>query len=162
MLRTTFACLAAAAAAALVAPGQASAATAPPTPAPAACASVGGVAVGPLTLTPPEVRPGQFSTASLPLTDCGDTPQTVGVMSYGIWLSAASTGIPAGCPAIDPLVRQVVLAPHQTVSTATTYLVPASCTADVLRVTMQISGQDGTLLARRTADLVIDQPTAVG
>lgn len=159
MLRRLSACLAAAAAAALATPGLASATSAPSAAGPVPCSSASALLIGPLAFTPPEIPPGLSSTAALPVANCTGATQTATETWYGTWLSAASTGIPDGCPAIDPLLRQVSVAPYQTVTTATGYLVPAGCTADALRLTVRIS-RSGTLLAQRTADLVIDRPTA--
>jgi hypothetical protein len=161
VLRRLLAGAAAAAAAALATPGPASAATPTPgpTPSPAICATTGGIRIGPLAFVPPQVPPGRSAAAELAVANCTAGPRTVTETWYGTWLTAAGTGIPGGCPVIDPLLRQVVLAPHQQQSTATVYLVPAGCTADALRVTVQVA-RNGTVLGQRTADLVIVRPAA--
>lgn len=153
--RRLFACLTAAAAAGaavLVAGGgQAMAAgTLSPTP----CATATEIRIDGLAFNPPQVFPGKSSTATLTATNCTAASQTVAEQWSGTWLSATSSGIPSGCPVIDPLLRSVVFAPHQQVATSTTYTVPAGCTADALRVTVRLT-QGGTLLGQRSADLII-------
>jgi hypothetical protein len=153
--RRILACLTAVAAAgtALLTAGHAAAATTTP---PTTCS--GTVWIGGLAFDPPHVAPGGSSTAALTAANCTGATQTVSETWSGSWLSSSATGIPTGCPAIDPLPRTVTLAPYQKVATATTYLVFPGCTADALRLTVRVS-QGGTVLATRTADLVIDRPT---
>ncbi|MFC4031366.1 hypothetical protein ACFO3J_07740 [Streptomyces polygonati] len=117
------------------------------------CAQV--VRIDSLAFDPAEITAGGTSALELVATNCTGQSQAVSETWAGSWLSATATGIPSGCPVIDPLPRQVTFAPHARVSTTTTYLVFPGCTASALRVTVTVS-QAGTQLARRSADLLID------
>jgi len=119
---------------------------------PVSCAEV--ILVDSFAFQPAQVLPGQSSTATLTATNCTGASQTVTETWYGRFLGP-STGIPAGCVAIDPFERSVEFAAHTEVSTATGYLVPTGCTATELAVTVTITGQDGTVLAQPTAYLAI-------
>ncbi|MFG1806758.1 hypothetical protein [Streptomyces sp. NPDC049040] len=128
------------------------AAAAPSTP----CATAASVVrIDGLAFDPPSVAPGGTSAATLTATNCTGRALTLGTTWSGRFLSDTSSGIPAGCPAVDPLPRPVTFAPHERVSVTTGYLVLAGCTADRLRLTVTLS-RDGVALAGRTADLLID------
>src|SRR3954453_21061407 len=60
-----------------------------------------------LTFDPPQVTPGQGSTATVVVRNCTAQPQTFSVMTIARFLGATG-GIPAGCPVIDPLPPQQV------------------------------------------------------
>ena len=137
----------------------AAAATAPtaPAPAPAACTSAQIIKITQLAFHPPAVAPGQIATAVLSAVNCTNQTQQTSATWSGRFLGA-STGIPAGCPAIDPLALPMNFAPHAQLTGSVGYLVPASCTATDLQVTVLIYKQ-GVLLAQRSADLPIIQPT---
>jgi hypothetical protein len=122
------------------------------TPPPTTCSTV--VKVNGLAFDPPSVPAGGTSTATLTATDCTGLPQTVTETWQGRFTSGSSTGIPAGCPAVDPLPRSVTFAPYQRVATSTGYLVFAGCTADRFHLTVTIS-QGGVQLTTATADLLI-------
>ncbi|WP_333770892.1 hypothetical protein [Streptomyces sp. IBSBF 2435] len=130
--------------------GPAAAATPPPAP----CATSSVVRVDGLAFDPASVPAGGTSTATLAATNCTGQSRTISETWVGRFLSGTSTGIPAGCPVIDPLPRSVTFAPYAQVSTAGSYLVLAGCTADRLRLTVTLS-QGGVQLASRTADLLI-------
>ena len=59
---------------------------------------------------------------------------------------------------IDPIALSMTFAPFAQLTASVGYVVPASCTANDLRVTVQIYKQ-GALLTQRSADLTIIQPT---
>lgn len=113
----------------------------------------GEVHITHLAFNPAAVTPGETSTASLTAVNCTGTAQQTTATWFGSFLGA-STGIPSGCPAIDPLPQQATFSPYGTYKSSVGYLVPASCTADELAVTVQLA-QDGTVLATKTADLAI-------
>ncbi|CAG7656022.1 hypothetical protein [Actinacidiphila bryophytorum] len=152
VLATAAACLAAAA----VSAGSATAAAPadPPTSGAPCATAAGGVRLDGLAFDPPSVPAGGTSTASLTATNCSDHDVTVRETWAARFLSGSSTGVPAGCPVIDPLPRSVTFGPHERVVTSTAYLVFADCTADLLRLTVTVS-QDGVPPASRTADLLI-------
>jgi hypothetical protein len=56
---------------------------------------------------PPEVTPGNFATADLITTNCTSGTLTTEEEWTGQWLPLTGTGLPAGCPVIDPLIRPV-------------------------------------------------------
>jgi hypothetical protein len=117
------------------------------------------IRVNSLAFSPAEITAGGSSDLSLVATNCTGRSQAVTETWAGRWLSSSAAPLPTGCPAIDPLPRQVTFAPYTRVSTTTGYLVLPGCTASGLRVTVTLS-QAGTQLAERSADLLID-PAAV-
>lgn len=150
----------AAGAAVLAAGGQAVAAGPQPLSGPpTVCVQPLGITINSLVFDPAEVAPGGSSEAVLTATNCTGVEQKASETWTGRWLSATSTGLPSGCPVIDPLARQVDFGPDTQVSTSTGYTVPAGCTADTLRVTVTINVA-GTQVDQASADLVIAQPGA--
>ena len=139
-------------AAGLVAVGGTSASAATPAAQPATCS--GTIHITSFAFQPSTVAPGQSSAATLATRNC--TAQTVQANSYwfGTWVGS-TTGIPAGCPVIDPLPRAVTFAPYARTTLSTSYLVFPSCTATALQVTVRIVGSGGATLASRTATLTI-------
>jgi hypothetical protein len=149
-----------AAAAALTAAGVQAAAAAPgaATP-PTGCTGV--VRIDALALDPAHVPAGGSATATLVATNCTGQTQNVSETWAASWVSAGTTGIPAGCPVIDPLSRQASFAPYARAAASTGYLVFAGCTADALRLTVTLS-RSGVVIARAGATLGIDHPAATG
>ncbi|NUS14133.1 MAG: hypothetical protein HOY69_22455 [Streptomyces sp.] len=159
MVRRLPALLAAAAAAAALAAVPAGTAAAAPAATPTACSPA--VVFGSLTFVPPSVPPGGTSNAVLSAANCTTTTQVVTETWTGRFLTDGSTGQPAGCPVIDPLLRTIAVPALTQVTTETGYLVFAGCTADRLRVTVTLS-QAGVSLGSRSSDLLILQPAAGG
>ncbi len=148
----------AAGAAVLAAGGQAVAAGAQPLSGPPTVC-IQPININSLVFDPAEVSAGGSSQAVLTATNCTGVEQKATETWTGSWLSATSSGLPSGCPVIDPLARQVDFGPFAQVSTGTGYTVPSGCTADALRVTVTLSVA-GTQVDQASADLVIDQPSA--
>lgn len=119
-----------------------------------ACSSTAVIQITAFAFHPPHVSPGQSSSADLTALNCTGATQSTTETWYG-QLIGPGTGIPPGCPAIDPFMRPVVFAPHTPVSTSTSYLVFSGCTATKLAVTVKITGTAGTLLAQQTTYLTI-------
>jgi hypothetical protein len=116
-----------------------------------------------LSFSPPVVSPGQLATANMSARNCTGQPESASVMWLDQFLGPAGTagGIPPGCPAIDPLPPQPVsFAPYGSYSASLQTLVFSGCTATQLQVTVRFFGSGGTVLAQRTADLPIIQPSA--
>jgi hypothetical protein len=128
--------------------------------APATC--TGTVQITSLTFNPAHVAPGQSSTATVVARNCTNQPVQASVLFLGRFVGP-STGIPAGCPVIDPLPpRQVSFAAHGRYSTSVGYLVFAGCTATSLQVTARFTDATGAVLATRTASLPITAaPSAI-
>jgi hypothetical protein len=121
---------------------------------PAACATSTVIEIAHFAFNPPAVPPGGSSTATLTALNCtGQTQQTSEVWSGRF--AGPNPGIPPGCPVIDPVTLAASFPPHGTVSTSRTYLVPSSCTATQLIVSVNIDGKTGTVLAHGTAILEI-------
>jgi hypothetical protein len=119
----------------------------------APCAAT--VQITSLTFEPPQVTPGQISVANAVVRNCTAQPLTFSVMTTARFLGATS-GIPAGCPALDPLPpQQVTLAGSGTWSGATGYSVFSGCTATALEVTVRVTDPAGAPLDTATADLPI-------
>lgn len=136
--------------AALTIAGGSSASAAPAGP--AAC--TGTVRITSLAFAPSTVPPGQSSTATLHARNCTSQTQQTTTTWFGQFIGSG-VGIPTGCAAIDPLPRPATFTPHGTVTLSTTYLVFASCTATSLRLTVQITGSGGVLLATASTSLAI-------
>ncbi|MHA6764972.1 hypothetical protein [Streptacidiphilus sp. PAMC 29251] len=88
---------------------------------PTACSGV--VQITAFAFHPPRVPAGQTSPAELTLKNCTAATQQVNETWLGRF-SGSSTGIPAGCPVLDPFLRPVTLAPHAKTTTSTTYNYP--------------------------------------
>jgi hypothetical protein len=118
-----------------------------------ACVTSSPIQVEAFVFHPAAVPPGASSTATLTALNC--TTQTLATSE--IWsgrFTGPSTGIPVGCPAIDPIALPVTFPPGGSVATSVTYLVPPSCTASHLVVTVDIDAA-GKVLAQGTATLTI-------
>lgn len=124
---------------------------------PAACATTQTIQISSLVFQPPSVAPGGTSQAIATLLNCTAVTQKAATQWAGRFVNA-STSFPPGCPVIDPIQIPVTLAPHATASATVGYLVPGSCTATALIVTVEVL-QNGTVVAQRSAQLQIIQPT---
>lgn len=138
----------------LVVAGGASASAATPATAAGPALCTGTVQINSLTFVPSTVAPGQSSTATLKARNC--TAQTLQTTTYWYGRFVGPTpGIPAGCPAVDPLPRPLTFTPHGSASLSTSYLTFASCTATSFQLNVRIVGPGGALLATRDATLTI-------
>jgi hypothetical protein len=124
----------------------------PAPPQPSLCSGV--LRVDSFAFDPPSVSAGGSSAAALTVRNCTGQTQAVTETWTGRFSTDTGTGIPPGCPALDPLPRPVTLAPRQRNTTATTYIAFASCAATHLTVTVTIT-QGATQLARTSAVLTI-------
>jgi cellulase/cellobiase CelA1 len=88
-----------------------------------------------LTLDPPTATQGQTSTATLVAQSCTGQSQPVHVQWYGIFQGSSGTGIPPGCPAIDPFLQYLTLPATGVLTTSFGFQVFTGCTATSLRVT---------------------------
>jgi hypothetical protein len=145
----------------LAASGPAAAAAARPDAhaAPQACTAATAIELDGFAFAPSEVAPGGSATADLITTNCTASTLATEEEWTGQWLSPTGTGLPSGCPVIDPLVRGVTYAAGQELAENTTYEVPTGCQAAELAVTVRISTSTGTSILTATADLKIDQVT---
>lgn len=142
--------------------GPAAAAGRPDAPAAASvCATSAPLELNGFAFAPPEVTPGNEATADLITTNCTTGTLATEEEWLGQWLAPTGTGLPAGCPVIDPFVRGVTYDPNQELAANTTYLVPAGCEAVGLEVTVRISDAGATVLTATTI-LKIDQITPAG
>ena len=114
----------------------------------------GTVKITSFAFVPATVARGQSSTATLKARNCTGTVQQTTTYWYGHF-SGPGTGIPAGCPVIDPLPRPLAFTAHGTGSLQTTYRVFPTCTATSLTITVRVVGSGGTVLASRNATLAI-------
>jgi len=136
----------------LTAAGVVSASAATQTVAAKSCTAT--VHIASLAFTPASVTPGQSSTATLKAHNCTGHAQQTTTYWYGRFVGP-SAGIPAGCPAVDPLPRPAAFRAHQTITLSTTYRVFPSCTATSFQLTVRIVGPGGKVLATRNATLAI-------
>jgi hypothetical protein len=114
----------------------------------------GTVEITHLAFKPPSIAPGGSSTAHLKARNCTDAS----IQAASTWI-ASFTGDTNGCPVIDPLTQPADFSPYGTVRSKVGYEVPSGCAATGLQLTVKISA-GGTLLAQKTADLVIMRPPA--
>lgn len=99
---------------------------------------------------------GQTATAHLVARNC--TAQTVTTsLTWAGRFIGSSPGIPAGCPAIDPIAKQVTFAPRGKDTDSLGYLIFPGCTATALSTTTTFSS-GGTILAQATAQVTITGP----
>lgn len=136
--------------------GAAASAAQAPASAAAVCSSSQTIQIVGLQFQPPSVAPGGTSQATASLLNCTAQQQKASAQWLGRWVDSSGT-LPPGCPVIDPLVLGVNLAPHSLVSATVGYLVPGSCTATALVVTVEVL-QNGAIVAQRSARLQIIQP----
>lgn len=162
MLRRTIgtaAALLTASASLALATGTASAAASAGTGA-AVCSTSSVVVIDGFAFSPATVARGQSSAATLAAHNCTGTSQTVSETWYGKFVSGTGTGIPAGCPVLDPFLRSVTFGPHAAVTTSTVYSTFAGCTATGLQITVKLASSTGAALGQATATLNIVPPPA--
>jgi hypothetical protein len=101
------------------------------------------------------VARGQTATATLLARNC--TAQSVtATLVWSARYSGSSTGtIPAGCPVVDPIAKQVTFAPYGKDTDSIGYLILPSCTAAALQTTATFTGSNGTVLAQASAQVVV-------
>lgn len=127
---------------------------------PAVCSTSSVIVIDGFVFNPATVARGQSSAATLAAHNCTGQTQVVSETWYGRYLSATGTGLPAGCPVIDPLERSVTFGPHAAVTSSTTYSTFAGCTASALQVTVSLTSSSGAALGSATATLAIVPPPA--
>ena len=125
-------------------------------PAPLVCATATPIELDGFAFAPPEVTPGNSATADLITTNCTAGTLVTEEEWTAQWLPPTGTGLPAGCPVIDPLMRPVTYAPGQELAENTAYLVPAGCRAAGLAVTVQIFVSTGTSVLTAATELTIE------
>lgn len=130
--------------------GSVSATEAAAAPGPAACT---GVIQAHLAFDSPSVMRGQIATAHLLARNCTGASVSTELIWTGRFLGS-STGIPPGCPAIDPLAKQVTFAPFGQFTDTFGVLIFPSCTATAFSATATFSSA-GTVLATATAQVAI-------
>jgi chitodextrinase len=126
---------------------------------PPAC--TGTIQITSLGFSPTAIAPGQTSAAGLTVQNCTTQAQQTTTMWVARFVGPG-TGIPPGCPGIDPLVRPANVPAGMQLSLTTTYLAFQTCTATGLQLNVQVIGSTGTVLATQTANLTIGGTTAPG
>lgn len=122
-------------------------------PVPPACTP--SVQTTDLALDPDTVIVGDSTTATLVVRNCSPDPEPVTATWTGRFLGPHS-GIPHGCPVIDPLDQQATLAPYSESHLTLKYTVPSACRALGLVIIVQVQ-QDATNLGVGAANLRIIQ-----
>jgi hypothetical protein len=126
-----------------------------------ACNASTGFAVARLDFSPVAVPPGQLSTATLVLQNC--TGQTVaGSTTWIPRLTWSGSGLPPGCPVMDPVAFPYSIAPGATATLTLQLGDPvASCQATGLLLTVDVykTGVTNPVYIAQ-ANLGIIQPTA--
>ena len=126
-----------------------------------AAACTGTVQVTSFSFDPSRVSPGGRSTATLTVQNCTSTAVSVSATWFGRFTAPGVTGIPTGCPAIDPIVQQSNIAPNGTATQSMGFSTFAQCTASELDAVVNLSA-GGTTVGSFTAPLTIVQPTCTG
>ena len=106
-----------------------------------------------LAFQPRTVFPGQTSQATLSAVNCTNVAQQASAEWLGRFVGTVA-GIPPGCPVIDPFLQSLNFPPLGQLTTTTGYLVPPSCTATGLVVTVEIL-QNGKIVTQASATLRI-------
>lgn len=137
---------------ALLAPGAANAATATP------CSSSSTpIVIDSLTFNPPSVPAGGTSTLTLTLTNCTNAA----VQGQTIWFgkyTGPGTGIPPGCPVIDPIDFPYSVAAGATYTTSQQEGdVLSGCQATGLQATTEATDNTSGTSVEATASLTIVQ-----
>lgn len=145
------AAIAAAPIAAILAPSAANAATAM-----AACSS--DIYIGQFAFYPPSIPAPGSSTLSLTFLNCTNQPLSGQMIFFGQW-TWQGTGVPPGCPVIDPVRMPYEAGPGTLENLLRPYSTFAGCAATRLQVTVQftVNGVVGPV-AQATATLTIVQP----
>lgn len=118
-----------------------------------AATCTGTVQIDSFAFNPPAVSPGQSSTATVVAENCTGQP----IQAFATWMgryTGSGTGIPAGCPVIDPIQLNLALPANGQASSSLTYSTFAMCGATGLQSTVTITS-GGTTLASQTATLTI-------
>lgn len=136
---------------AILAPSAARAAT-------AASACSGTIDIEQFAFNPPTVPAGQPSTLSLVAQNCTNQTLPGQIIWYGLY-TWPGTGIPPGCPAIDPAVIPITLGPQASYTATGQDGSMAGCLATGLQETVQFTVNNVGTVAKATADLTIVQPT---
>jgi Cellulose binding domain len=126
-----------------------------------AAACTGTVQVAGFSFDPSRVSPGGRSVATLTVQNCTSTAVSVSATWFGRFTAPGVTGIPAGCPAIDPIVQQSNIAPNGTATQSLGFSTFAQCTAAELDAVVNLSA-GGTTVGSFTAPLTIVQPACTG
>jgi len=140
--------------ASVVASATASAAPAPSAPAVTSTCAVSSqpIQITGLAFQPPVVAAGQTSQATLSAVNCTDVAQQASAEWLGRFIGSAP--VPPGCPVIDPILLPLNFPPHGQLTSSVGYLVPFSCTATALVVTVEIL-QNGKVVTQASATLRI-------
>lgn len=136
--------------AAILAPGAANAATAT-----AACS--GDIAIGQFAFNPPSVPPGGSSTLNLVAMNCTNQTLSGQTIWFGLY-TGPGTGIPPGCPAIDPISIPYTMAPGAVDTITRPQTTFPGCLATGLQATVEFTVSNVGTVAEGTADLTIVQP----
>jgi cellulase/cellobiase CelA1 len=138
--------------AAILALGAANAATAT-----AACS--GDIAIEQFAFNPASVPAGQTSTLSLVAQNC--TNQTLqGMVTRFTEFTGPGTGLPQGCPEVDPIALPFTLAPGASYTNSQQQGDTISgCEATGMTATVEFSVNNVGTVAQATANLVVVQPT---
>jgi hypothetical protein len=118
---------------------------------PTACTTL---AITALHFHPAVIAPGGSATVRLRARNCTMQAQSATLTWLGRF-SDASGGIPAGCPAIDPLAQPAQVGPRRSFRAHLGFTVPADCTATSLQETARLTGAGGVVLTEQTATLTI-------
>jgi hypothetical protein len=118
----------------------------------------GTIQITSLAFDVPQLRPGQVATATVVAQNCTDQQQSAFVQYLGRYVGS-TPGIPAGCPAVDPLPQQATIAAGGTFTGSIGYRAFTGCTATGLEVTVSITDSTGSRISR-TAQIPIVQAPA--
>jgi Cellulose binding domain len=135
--------------------GTAAAAT---TGASATASCTGTIDITQISMTPASITPGQSATLNFTAVNCTAQTVTTNLVEYGRFLGpSSSTGVPQGCPVIDPIAPAVTFAPNGTYTGTIGYQTFAQCTATSLEGIITFENSSG-LNVQGTATVTIVQP----
>ena len=118
-----------------------------------AATCTGTVQIDSFAFNPPAVNAGQSSTATVVAENCTGQP----IQAFATWsarYTGSGTGIPPGCPVIDPVQLNLALPANGQGTSSLGFSTFAMCSATGLQAMVTISS-GGVTLATQTATLTI-------
>ncbi|HEV2345382.1 MAG TPA: cellulose binding domain-containing protein [Actinocrinis sp.] len=124
----------------------------------AAASCTGTIDITQISMTPASVTPGQGATMNFTAVNCTSQSVTTNLIEYGRFLGpGSSTGVPQGCPVIDPIAPSVTFAPNGTYTGTIGFQVFSGCTATSLEGIINFENSSGVNV-QGTATVAIVQP----
>ena len=112
------------------------------------------VKISAMGFRPRHVAPGGTSVVRVKAWNCTKQAQTATLTWIGQFVGPGP-GLPAGCPVIDPVAQPITVAPRAQFTSSLGFTVFSACTATSLSATARLTDSTGSVLAAKTATLII-------